>query len=196
MALTAMKAGIPDTVPAMNVNRLCGSGAQAIVSAVQSLMLQDAEFAVAGGVGSCGERLAQPGLEHVHHGLDLPALAVGLFIERCRHQPTPFALWQLVRRPADLRGDDRFDLQIIAQHLVVLLAVVAGVEQELAGHDLIGQVVHQRQELVDVRPRALATHVAEDHVRRAVDDDAQLHRILEMDETSTLPLCTWSARNS
>jgi acetyl-CoA C-acetyltransferase len=33
----------------MNVNRLCGSGAQAIVSAVQSLMLGDAEFALAGG---------------------------------------------------------------------------------------------------------------------------------------------------
>lgn len=47
--VAAMQAGIPDTTPAMNVNRLCGSGAQAIVSAVQSLMLGDAEFAVAGG---------------------------------------------------------------------------------------------------------------------------------------------------
>jgi len=47
--VAAMEAGIPDTVPAMNVNRLCGSGAQAVVSAVQSLMLGDADFAVAGG---------------------------------------------------------------------------------------------------------------------------------------------------
>ena len=45
----AMQAGVPDTVPAMNVNRLCGSGAQAIVSAVQALMLGDADFALAGG---------------------------------------------------------------------------------------------------------------------------------------------------
>ncbi|MDG1456710.1 MAG: acetyl-CoA C-acyltransferase family protein [Pseudoprimorskyibacter sp.] len=45
----AMQAGVPDTAPAMNVNRLCGSGAQAIVSAVQSLMLGDADFALAGG---------------------------------------------------------------------------------------------------------------------------------------------------
>lgn len=37
--VAAMQAGIPDTTPAMNVNRLCGSGAQAVVSAVQSLML-------------------------------------------------------------------------------------------------------------------------------------------------------------
>ena len=47
--VAAIDAGIPDTTPAMNVNRLCGSGAQAIVSAVQSLMLGDADFALAGG---------------------------------------------------------------------------------------------------------------------------------------------------
>lgn len=45
----AMNAGMPETVPAMNVNRLCGSGAQAVVSAVQALMLGDAEMALAGG---------------------------------------------------------------------------------------------------------------------------------------------------
>ncbi|WP_271950759.1 acetyl-CoA C-acyltransferase family protein [Ruegeria faecimaris] len=48
----AKQAGIPVETPAMNVNRLCGSGAQAIVSAVQSLMQGDAEFAVAGGAES------------------------------------------------------------------------------------------------------------------------------------------------
>ncbi|MFK7746609.1 MAG: acetyl-CoA C-acyltransferase family protein [Roseobacter sp.] len=47
--VAAMQAGVPDTVPAMNVNRLCGSGAQAIVSVIQSLMLGDAEFGLAGG---------------------------------------------------------------------------------------------------------------------------------------------------
>jgi acetyl-CoA C-acetyltransferase len=50
--VAAMNAGIPDTTPAMNVNRLCGSGAQAIVSAAQSLMLGDADFALAGGAES------------------------------------------------------------------------------------------------------------------------------------------------
>ncbi len=47
--VAAMQAGVPETVPAMNVNRLCGSGAQAIVSACQSLMTGDAEVALAGG---------------------------------------------------------------------------------------------------------------------------------------------------
>lgn len=47
--VAAIEAGIPDDTPAMNVNRLCGSGAQAVVSVTQSLMLGDAEFGLAGG---------------------------------------------------------------------------------------------------------------------------------------------------
>ena len=47
--VAAMNAGIPDTTPAMNVNRLCGSGVQAIVSVMQSLALGDADFGLAGG---------------------------------------------------------------------------------------------------------------------------------------------------
>ncbi len=50
--VAAIDAGIPDSVPAMNVNRLCGSGAQAIVSAAQALALGDADFALAGGAES------------------------------------------------------------------------------------------------------------------------------------------------
>lgn len=47
--VAALQAGVPDRVPAMNVNRLCGSGVQAIVSATQALALGEAEFALAGG---------------------------------------------------------------------------------------------------------------------------------------------------
>ncbi|KQT58469.1 acetyl-CoA acetyltransferase [Methylobacterium sp. Leaf456] len=50
--VAAMDAGIPKEVPAMAVNRLCGSGLQAIVSAAQSIRLGDAEVAVAGGAES------------------------------------------------------------------------------------------------------------------------------------------------
>lgn len=48
--LAAVQAGVPVEAPAMNVNRLCGSGAQAIVSAAQALQLGEADFALAGGV--------------------------------------------------------------------------------------------------------------------------------------------------
>ncbi len=47
--VAAMDAGVPDTTPAMNVNRLCGSGVQAIISVVQALQLGDADFGLAGG---------------------------------------------------------------------------------------------------------------------------------------------------
>jgi acetyl-CoA C-acetyltransferase len=47
--VASIQAGVPNGTPAMNVNRLCGSGVQAIVCAVQSLMLGDADFALAGG---------------------------------------------------------------------------------------------------------------------------------------------------
>jgi acetyl-CoA C-acetyltransferase len=50
--VAAIDAGIPDSTPAMNVNRLCGSGAQAIVSAMQAIILGDADYALAGGAES------------------------------------------------------------------------------------------------------------------------------------------------
>ncbi|WP_281981420.1 acetyl-CoA C-acyltransferase family protein [Thalassorhabdomicrobium marinisediminis] len=50
--VAAMQAGVPDSVPAMNVNRLCGSGVQAIVSVIQSLSMGDADFGLAGGAES------------------------------------------------------------------------------------------------------------------------------------------------
>jgi len=50
--VAAMNAGIPKETPAYNVNRLCGSGLQAIISAAQTLMLGDAEIVVGAGAES------------------------------------------------------------------------------------------------------------------------------------------------
>ncbi len=47
--LAAIGAGAPESSVAMNVNRLCGSGLQAVVSVAQSLMLGEAEVGLAGG---------------------------------------------------------------------------------------------------------------------------------------------------
>jgi acetyl-CoA C-acetyltransferase len=46
----AIHGGLPVTVPAMTVNRVCGSGAQAIVSAAQEILLGGIDVAVAGGM--------------------------------------------------------------------------------------------------------------------------------------------------
>lgn len=47
--VAAIEGGLPKEVPAMTLNRLCGSGLQAIVSAAQSIMLGDAQVAIGGG---------------------------------------------------------------------------------------------------------------------------------------------------
>ncbi len=47
--VAAVNGGLPIGMPAMTVNRLCGSGQQAIVSAAQAIMLGDCQVAVAGG---------------------------------------------------------------------------------------------------------------------------------------------------
>ncbi len=51
----ALKAGLPIETPALTVNRLCGSGLQAIVSAAQALLLGEGTIALAGG----GENMTQ-----------------------------------------------------------------------------------------------------------------------------------------
>ncbi|MBB3957755.1 beta-ketoacyl synthase N-terminal-like domain-containing protein, partial [Novosphingobium sediminicola] len=50
--VAALNAGIPVETPALTVNRLCGSGLQAIISAAQMMKLGEAEVTVAGGVES------------------------------------------------------------------------------------------------------------------------------------------------
>ncbi len=50
--VAAIDAGIPIETPAFNVNRLCGSGLQAILCAAQAIQLGDCEAAVAGGAES------------------------------------------------------------------------------------------------------------------------------------------------
>lgn len=50
--VAAVNAGIPVDTPAMNVNRLCGSGLQAIVSAAQGIALGEQDIAIGGGAES------------------------------------------------------------------------------------------------------------------------------------------------
>jgi acetyl-CoA acyltransferase 2 len=58
-----LKAGLPQECPALTVNRLCGSGLQAVVSAAQMLQLGEARWVVAGGM----ENMSQA--PHVARGL-------------------------------------------------------------------------------------------------------------------------------
>src|SRR5947208_9896065 len=65
-----LKAGLPIEAPALTVNRLCGSGMQAIVNAAQMIQLGEAQVVLAGGMESMsqaphvirGMRWGHPGL--------------------------------------------------------------------------------------------------------------------------------------
>jgi acetyl-CoA C-acetyltransferase len=50
--VVGMKAGLPKEVPAYTVNRLCGTGVQAIISATQAIQTGEAQVALAGGAES------------------------------------------------------------------------------------------------------------------------------------------------
>jgi acetyl-CoA acetyltransferase family protein len=50
-----LKAGVPIDVPALTVNRLCGSGLQALVSSAQQILLGEAEVILAGGMESMSQ---------------------------------------------------------------------------------------------------------------------------------------------
>ena len=50
--VAALNAGVPQETPAFNVNRLCGSGLQAIVSAAQAILLGDCDVAIGAGAES------------------------------------------------------------------------------------------------------------------------------------------------
>src|SRR4051812_46741459 len=51
----ALKAGLPIEVPALTVNRLCGSGIQSIISAAQLIQLDEAGVVLAGGIESMSQ---------------------------------------------------------------------------------------------------------------------------------------------
>ena len=48
----SMRAGIPNTVPCLTINKVCGSGLKAVMLAAQAIMVGDADVVVAGGMES------------------------------------------------------------------------------------------------------------------------------------------------
>jgi len=136
--VAAMNAGIPKETPAFNVNRLCGSGLQAIVSATQCLLLGDADVAVAAGAESMsrgpyllpqarwGARMGdlqgidytvgvlQDPFEHFHMGITAENVAAKHGITR--EMQDELALTSQ-RRAARAIAEGRFDSQIVPVEL-------------------------------------------------------------------------------
>jgi acetyl-CoA C-acetyltransferase len=132
--VVGMKAGIPQETPAYTVNRLCGSGLQAIVSACQSIQTGEASVALAGGAESMsrgqywmpsarwGARMGEAELvDPVMGALTDPfhSVLMGVTAENLaerdsisRERQDEFAV-ESHRRAAAARADGRFEQQIV-----------------------------------------------------------------------------------
>src|SRR5438876_5645517 len=64
-----LKSGVPKEVPALTVNRLCGSGLQAILLGAQEIQLGQADFVLAGGAANMS--MAPPQCRGAGWGLPL-----------------------------------------------------------------------------------------------------------------------------
>ncbi|WP_454752850.1 acetyl-CoA C-acyltransferase family protein [Cupriavidus necator] len=132
--VSAIDAGLPKETPAFNVNRLCGSGLQAIISAAQSIAQGDTDIAIGGGAESMsrgpyvvpalrwGARMGDTGVvdymngilhdpwERVHMGVTAENVAARYGISR-RHQDELAAESQ--RRAARAIAQGYFKEQIV-----------------------------------------------------------------------------------
>ena len=78
-----LKAGVPKQVPALTVNRLCGSGIQSVVNAAEQIQLDEAKAVLAGGMENMSQaphviRGARKGLKLGQGGME-DSLMVALF---------------------------------------------------------------------------------------------------------------------
>src|SRR5919199_1403013 len=87
----ALKSGCPIETPALTVNRLCGSGFQAVVNGAQEILLGEAEVCLVGG----GESMSQA--PHVVRGIRW-GTPLG------KNPPLEEALWEGLKAPAAGRG--------------------------------------------------------------------------------------------
>ncbi len=132
--VATLDAGLPHTVPAFNVNRLCGSGLQAIVSAAQAIALGDTEVAIGAGAENMsrapylavGQRwgsrmgdarlldmmlgaLADP-FDHVHMGITAENVARRHHISREQQDALALTSHQRAQRAVE---EGRFKAQIV-----------------------------------------------------------------------------------
>jgi acetyl-CoA C-acetyltransferase len=173
--VAAIKAGLPVETPALTVNRLCGSGLQAIVSAAQTLMLGDADVAVAGALtdpfddchmGITAENVArtwqisradQDALAAESHRRAAHAVASGYFAEqivpvaiKTRTGPTLFVTDEHARADADVSAMATLR-PVFDPHGTVTAGNASGINDAAAAVVLMERAAAERRGL---QPRA------------------------------------------
>ncbi len=148
-----LKAGLPETVPALTVNRLCGSGLQAIISAAQQIELGVCTAAVSGGAESMSHGgYLMPALRWGARRGDVKALdmvigALTCPVNLCHMGMTAEAVaekWQITREQQDalaLESHRRAQAAIEAGHFK---AQIVPVESKKRDHHIIDTDEHVR----------------------------------------------------
>lgn len=152
----ALNAGLPVTVPAVTINRLCGSGMQSVIQAVQQVQLGEAEIVLAGGSEVMsrvphqtqdirwGTRMGNPQMvDMLLEGLKDPfhSCAMGVTAENVaaeykvdRDVQDAYALQSHQRASAAIR-EGRFNSQIIPVEVKQRRKVMTFAEDEHVRHD-------------------------------------------------------------
>lgn len=110
-----LKAGLPDAVPALTVNRLCGSGIQSVVTAASLIQLQEASIVLAGGMENMTQaphvaRGLRSGLKMGHAALE-DSLLVGLMDSHCGYAMAQTAENLAIERGISREEADRYALR-------------------------------------------------------------------------------------
>ncbi|MCW2503308.1 MAG: acetyl-CoA acetyltransferase [Actinomycetia bacterium] len=121
---SALRAGLPSSVPGMTVSRFCGSGLQAIVTSAQRVLTGEAEVIVAGGVESIScvqdqlnpHMIAEAWLAEHRPGLYVPMIRTAENVAArygvSRRQQDEYGVASQVRA-AEARAAGRFDAEIV-----------------------------------------------------------------------------------
>jgi acetyl-CoA C-acetyltransferase len=155
--VVGMKAGVPKETPAFTVNRLCGTGVQALVSACQAIQTGDAEVTLAGGAESMsrgpmwltqarwGSKMGpspivdpvQGTLTDPFHGIKMGVTAENL-AERMgitREEQDAFAV-ESHQRASRAQADGRFDDEVVPVEIQVKRDTVAFDKDEHIRHEI------------------------------------------------------------
>jgi acetyl-CoA C-acetyltransferase len=174
--VAAVNAGITQDAPALTLNRLCGSGLQAIVSAAQAVTLGDADIAVAGGA----ESMSRAGYlaTGMRWGARMGDSAMIDMMTAALHDPF-----------------ENIHMGMTAENLAESHQVTRGQQDDLAlrSHQRAARAIQQGRFKTQILPVALKTRKGEtlfdtdEHVRAdaKADDFSKLRAVFKKDGTVT-----------
>jgi acetyl-CoA C-acetyltransferase len=174
--VAAIGAGITQDAPALTLNRLCGSGLQAIVSAAQAVTLGDADIAVAGGA----ENMSRSGYlsSGMRFGVRMGDTTMTDMMTAALHDPF-----------------ENIHMGVTAENLAESHQITRGMQDQLAlqSHQRAAHAIKEGRFRSQILPVALKTRRGEttfdtdEHVRGELtsEDLARLRAVFKKDGTVT-----------